>query len=86
MAENDDPQPGRRFFEIQDALLRPNFEYCLDVLPFDSSETWSAVTLELDVTSFDNIVTLSSTDIQFCLLYTSPSPRDRTRYRMPSSA
>ena len=23
---------------------------------------------------------------QFCLLYTSPSPRDRTRSRMPSSA
>ncbi|WDT36817.1 hypothetical protein PVA38_11360 [Streptococcus pneumoniae D39] len=22
----------------------------------------------------------------FCLLYTSPSPRDRTRSRMPSSA
>ena len=25
-------------------------------------------------------------DIQGCLLYTSPSPRDRTRSRMPSSA
>ena len=25
-------------------------------------------------------------EIQPCLLYTSPSPRDRTRYRMPSSA
>ena len=25
-------------------------------------------------------------DIQNCLLYTSPSPRDRTRSRMPSSA
>ena len=25
-------------------------------------------------------------DIIGCLLYTSPSPRDRTRYRMPSSA
>ena len=25
-------------------------------------------------------------DIDSCLLYTSPSPRDRTRYRMPSSA
>ena len=25
-------------------------------------------------------------DIKDCLLYTSPSPRDRTRYRMPSSA
>ena len=24
--------------------------------------------------------------IQICLLYTSPSPRDRTRSRMPSSA
>ena len=23
---------------------------------------------------------------KFCLLYTSPSPRDRTRSRMPSSA
>ena len=27
-----------------------------------------------------------ATKIQFCLLYTSPSPRDRTRSRMPSSA
>ena len=25
-------------------------------------------------------------DINICLLYTSPSPRDRTRSRMPSSA
>ena len=27
-----------------------------------------------------------NTVIYFCLLYTSPSPRDRTRSRMPSSA
>ena len=26
------------------------------------------------------------TESEFCLLYTSPSPRDRTRSRMPSSA
>ena len=25
-------------------------------------------------------------DVYVCLLYTSPSPRDRTRSRMPSSA
>ena len=25
-------------------------------------------------------------DVIICLLYTSPSPRDRTRSRMPSSA
>ena len=34
--------------------------------------------------------TLTSSDITYepyiCLLYTSPSPRDRTRSRMPSSA
>ena len=28
----------------------------------------------------------SGTQISNCLLYTSPSPRDRTRSRMPSSA
>ena len=29
---------------------------------------------------------VSLTEIKVCLLYTSPSPRDRTRPRMPSSA
>ena len=29
---------------------------------------------------------LAATRIHLCLLYTSPSPRDRTRSRMPSSA
>ena len=30
--------------------------------------------------------TLEADDLNLCLLYTSPSPRDRTRSRMPSSA
>ena len=29
---------------------------------------------------------LLANEIEVCLLYTSPSPRDRTRSRMPSSA
>ena len=29
---------------------------------------------------------IAKADDGACLLYTSPSPRDRTRYRMPSSA
>ena len=29
---------------------------------------------------------LGHTELKACLLYTSPSPRDRTRSRMPSSA
>ena len=35
--------------------------------------------------AFSNDV-LSDMDNKICLLYTSPSPRDRTRCRMPSSA
>ena len=31
-------------------------------------------------------VALLNGDMNICLLYTSPSPRDRTRSRMPSSA
>ena len=31
-------------------------------------------------------LTYSVRQLEDCLLYTSPSPRDRTRFRMPSSA
>ena len=34
----------------------------------------------------DNYMGISDEEGYFCLLYTSPSPRDRTRSRMPSSA
>ena len=37
-------------------------------------------------TPLKSLATLSTPDSQTCLLYTSPSPRDRTRSRMPSSA
>ena len=32
------------------------------------------------------LATVHDRDVLICLLYTSPSPRDRTRSRMPSSA
>ena len=35
---------------------------------------------------FDEEITAISERATACLLYTSPSPRDRTRSRMPSSA
>ena len=35
---------------------------------------------------FSSITHLGSDPAMICLLYTSPSPRDRTRSRMPSSA
>ena len=34
----------------------------------------------------DGLTELGKTNPNVCLLYTSPSPRDRTRSRMPSSA
>ena len=36
--------------------------------------------------NFDEVNDLIDRHNRFCLLYTSPSPRDRTRSRMPSSA
>ena len=33
-----------------------------------------------------NNIKIEDIETEFCLLYTSPSPRDRTRSRMPSSA
>ena len=43
-----------------------------------TSNNLSSVTLRRDL--------VQEIDFTFCLLYTSPSPRDRTRSRMPSSA
>ena len=52
--------------------------------------TQSGATLDLDITQDgqNNTVGNSTTASAStgCLLYTSPSPRDRTRSRMPSSA
>ena len=36
--------------------------------------------------TIDNTKSISVGQVLDCLLYTSPSPRDRTRSRMPSSA
>ena len=43
--------------------------------------------LEMDTpTTWNRALKLCGTGIQHCLLYTSPSPRDRQKSRMPSSA
>ena len=46
-----------------------------------------AIKFGAEVASFDTSqFTASRTGITACLLYTSPSPRDRQKSRMPSSA
>ena len=55
-------------------LVDPEFEKLFDVFTTDQVEARYLI----DPRIIENLKT--------CLLYTSPSPRDRTRSRMPSSA
>ena len=50
------------------------------------SESIAKIRLSREVTKKDTKRAIDLLHYAFCLLYTSPSPRDRTRYRMPSSA
>ena len=63
--------------------------YSVVVVATDAVGNESSQTVTVDVTDFDEIkpvITGPSGEAGDCLLYTSPSPRDRTRSRMPSSA
>ena len=87
--------------EALDVLAGNNFNYAivdlrlgdgsgLDVIKVIKEQNPECRTVML--TSYGNIATavssvkLGADDYLTCLLYTSPSPRDRTRSRMPSSA
>ena len=71
--------------KYQDRLVYSVFKFCKD---FELSQD---IAQEAFVKAFRNIDKFRGessfyTWIYSCLLYTSPSPRDRTRSRMPSSA
>ena len=51
----------------------------------DSDGVWDSLDDCVDLAAC-NYATDPSEPCTYCLLYTSPSPRDRTRSRMPSSA
>ena len=78
------------FFSNPDVLRR----FALDCDYIDSEEVKVDVggrgyrTDEFEVVGNKHLITASEKVRQAvcCLLYTSPSPRDRTRSRMPSSA
>ena len=62
----------------QDIISFENDEFCNLFIDHILPQKWN----------FDNdtIIVISPPSYHICLLYTSPSPRDRTRSRMPSSA
>ena len=57
---------------------------------YGHANTFSSITIESDAYEGLNALKMSinmdTLSSEVCLLYTSPSPRDRTRSRMPSSA
>ena len=55
------------------------------VVDIDSVELFSAGATT-SVLELEQAIEAGTYEINACLLYTSPSPRDRTRSRMPSSA
>ena len=79
-------------------LLRNHLhELALNDQRIDGREQWVGRPLQLEVDVLERAegsakVTMGDTIVyagvkfQFCLLYTSPSPRDATLSRMPSSA
>ena len=57
----------------------------IDVLPLTYTDSrWSAFVLDVDAESRQRLC--PNPPLTVCLLYTSPSPRDATLSRMPSSA
>ena len=75
---------GKSFREIKENKIKfdDNFEI-KNKLPFDTKENVEInFLLWVDGIPPEKLVPLPSD----CLLYTSPSPRDRVRSRMPSSA
>ena len=58
----------------------------INPLDYDALTTYADGLKSSRKTFLKSALRMISTDYERCLLYTSPSPRDRTRSRMPSSA
>ena len=69
---------------------------CLDLEGVLIPEIWIAFAEETgiealrattrDIADYDELMTMRLETLRTCLLYTSPSPRDKRQSRMPSSA
>ena len=73
---------------LSQSLLRNSLQ-CLHIngLPLEQESLDMAATLQhLTTLSLCGIASLNDSNFDSCLLYTSPSPRDRQKSRMPSSA
>ena len=69
--------------ELGDLTIALNYEKALQTAGYFAEETLQGT---FDGGSIFRIVTEANAAMRHCLLYTSPSPRDATLSRMPSSA
>ena len=74
----NDSQPNQRF-------ILPNNGVDTSTIRVNVRENNASTTVS-EYTLVDNIIGITSTSNIYCLLYTSPSPRDGLLSRMPSSA
>ena len=76
-------QEGLAFFKIVEKFRLLSKNTLIDKNKF---KILSKISKEVKKLSSENIFKLTRAFSQICLLYTSPSPRDRSLARMPSSA
>ena len=75
--------PDETYAALVDVLAQTPGEDILVAIVTAGPISWYAASLELLLDAGAAVLTVGQ---RVCLLYTSPSPRDRTRSRMPSSA
>ena len=86
------PTLGRQYSHLPAAnSLHSSFNpYAMDAPIYHDSERWDWLSYPGKVVPGGQIINIDTggqcSTGWICLLYTSPSPRDRTRSRMPSSA
>ena len=87
LLEADAPEAQRRAVEFRDPVAipaegEPNAFELIEAL-----REWIDTDIKSKATGRDRfLAAVAMNALSICLLYTSPSPRDRTRSRMPSSA
>ena len=78
------PSKANEDFLIANAHAKINLH--LEVLGIRSDGFHELAMVMQSINLSDQLKMIKRADNTICLLYTSPSPRDRTRSRMPSSA
>ena len=80
--------PAKRAEALRDLIRRYEHAYYVLDQPEVSDAEFDVLFLELRRIELEHpdLVTPDSPTQRVCLLYTSPSPRDRQKSRMPSSA